>query len=370
MISRERAAYLFLSLLQAKTGSSVLSRLGDLSPEDVMEMPAAELADRMNMTERASKILFDLKRDFDAHETYERLKQKGIELVTFADDDYPERLETIPDPPPALYVQGDLTKGPAVALVGSRKASPTGLDAARKLGQALCEREVCVISGLALGIDAASHEGALNGSGPTVGVLGCGIDVVYPRSNRDLFERVKSSGGIVSEYYLDEAPLPWRFPARNRIIAGLADAVVIVEAAENSGALITARHALESGRDVWAVPGSLGAGECKGSNKLLSDGAGVLWDVHEFLEEVASYPPAAVVNPGNRDAQQPLVPEELPHEEARVLADIGFEPAPVDALADRSGVEMRELLSALALLELKGYVTRDAAGAILRRPVG
>ena len=370
MIGRERSAYLFLSLLQAKTGSSFVSRLGTLSPVDVMEMTATELAARIKMTDRASKIFTGLKKDFDPQEIYEKLREKEVDFVTPIDEGYPGRLATIPDPPPALYVRGNVPNGPSAALVGSRKASPTGLEAARRLATALCERGVCVISGLALGIDAAAHQGALAGGGPTVGVLGCGIDVVYPRSNRGLYDRVEQSGGIVSEYYLGESPLPWRFPARNRIISGLADVLVVVEAAEKSGALITARHALESGRDVWAVPGPLGAAECRGSNKLLADGAGVLWDIPDFVEEVSPVSQAAPHEPERDGVQEPLVPDELPDEEARVLAGIGFEPTPVDAVAGRSGVEMRELLSALALLELKGYVARDAAGFLVRRPVG
>lgn len=368
MIGRERAAYLFLSLLQAKTGSSLVTRLGDLSPAEVLEMPAAELSGRVKITPRVSKIFDELKAEFDSEEIHEKLRERDIQFVTPADAEYPERLATIPDRPPALYVQGALPEGPAVALVGSRKASPTGLEAARRLARALCGRGVCVVSGLALGIDAAAHQGALAGGGPTVGVLGCGIDVVYPRSNRALFGRVRQSGGIVSEYYLGEAPLPWRFPARNRIIAGLADVLVVVEAAEKSGALITARHALESGRDVWALPGPVGAAECRGSNKLLSDGAGVLWDIPEFVEEVAPAPTPD--ERGDGGGQPSPVPEELPPDEARILANVGFKPAQVDVVAARSGVEMRELLPALALLELKGYVARDAAGAIVRRPVG
>ena len=377
-IGEERAAYLFLSLLQAKTGSSIISRLGDLSPVDAVRMTAAELAQRVKMTDRASKIFTGLKGEFDARAVDERLRSKGLRFTTPADADYPERLIGMPDLPPALYFKGRVPEGPAVALVGSRKASPTGLSAAGRIAQHLCERGVCVISGLALGIDAAAHGGALEGGGPTVGVLGCGIDVVYPRSNRNLFGRVEQSGGIVSEYYLGEAPLPWRFPARNRIIAGLADVLIVVEAAEKSGALITARHAMESGRDVWAVPGPLGAAECHGSNKLLSDGAGVLWDIQDFLDEVAPAQPAAFQAAVSRHAAsrhapagngpESPVPAELPSEEANVLGGIGFEPTPVDEVAVRSGVAMYELLPALALLELKGYISRDSAGAFVRNP--
>ncbi|MGF1472039.1 MAG: DNA-processing protein DprA [Rubrobacteraceae bacterium] len=177
MTGKERAAYLFLSLLQARTGSSYTSRLGDLSPLEFMNLNPDQIAGRVKMTERATGIFAALKAGFDPERLERELEAKGARGVTLADKDYPEPLVDIPDPPPALFVAGRIPEGPAVALVGSRKASPTGLDSARELGRALGERGVCVISGLALGIDAAAHEGVLAGGGTTVGVLGSGIDV-------------------------------------------------------------------------------------------------------------------------------------------------------------------------------------------------
>ena len=188
-----------------------------------------------------------------------------------------------------------------------------------------------------------------------------GYIVVYPRINRHLFDAVRRHGALVSEYFLGEAPLAWRFPARNRIIAGLASTVVVVEAPEQSGALITARHGLEAGRDVWAVPGPPGLRECRGSNALLADGAGVLWDVPEFVEAVA---------PRGEVGSEPLpsvVPDGLPETEAAVLSGVGLEPRGVDAVARLSGVEMPEVLPALAMLELKGFVCRNAVGTYVRR---
>ncbi|MCA1688651.1 MAG: DNA-processing protein DprA [Actinobacteria bacterium] len=366
MTASERTAYLFLSLLQARAGSSLISRLGDIPPAAVLEVPSAELAERMELSEKASRLLEELRRDFDPEAVGGSLSEKGISVLTLVDAGYPERLKEVPDPPPALFGDGKIPGATAVAIVGSRKASATGIETSRVLGRALGERGVCVVSGLALGVDAAAHEGALEAGGPTVGVLGCGVDIVYPRSNGRLFDRVKKNGAIVSEYYLGEAPLAWRFPARNRIIAGLCDAVVVVEAPQKSGALITAHHALECGRDVWAVPGSLTAQECRGSNKLLADGAGVLWDIEEFVDVYA----AGVGEPAMGDASpggDPPLPAELPETEATVLSGVGFEPTEVDAVAGRSGVEMPELLPALALLELKGYVTRNSGGAFVRR---
>jgi len=374
LAGRDQASYLFLSLLQARTGTSFVSRLGDVPLTAVPEMSSAELGQRVRMTERAARAFEDLRRDFDPGAMIGELERRGISMLTPADAGYPPRLTKVPDPPPALFVDGTLPEAlrdelpEAVAVVGSRKASPSGLDAARRLGGALGERGVCVISGLALGIDAAAHEGALEAGGSTVGVLGCGIDVVYPRSNHRLFGKVRESGALVSEYHLGEAPLAWRFPARNRIIAGLCGSVVVVEAAEKSGALITARHALDAGGDVWAVPGPLGLAECRGSNKLLADGAGCIWDVAEFVEAIAPVPAGGIV-----PLEKPLdvsLPAGLAPGEAAALAGVGFEPTEVDAVAGRSGLKMQELLSALGLLELKGYIHRDGSGAFVRRPAG
>jgi DNA processing protein len=363
----DRTKYLFLSLLQARVGSSLVSRLGNLAPEALLETPFAELAERGRTSEKASRAFDELQRDFDPDAMEDRLAAKGIKAVTLVDEGYPRSLRNIPDPPPALFVDGEVPETVTVALVGSRKASATGIETARALGLALSERGVCVVSGLALGVDAAAHEGAIRAGGPTVGVLGCGIDVVYPRSNRSLFESVRAHGALVSEYYLGEAPLVWRFPARNRIIAGLAGTVVVVEAPEHSGALITARHALDAGRDVWAVPGPPGVSECRGSNGLLADGAGVLWDIPEFVD--AMVPENEGQIPSGVDGGNVSLLAGLPETEAAVLSGVGLDPRGVDVVARRSGVEMPEVLPALALLELKGFVSRDGVGAYVRRAV-
>jgi DNA processing protein len=363
----DRAKYLFLSLLQARVGSSLVAHLGNLAPEAVLRMPVVELAGRSKISQRASRAFGELQRDFDPGRMQDRLAAKGIEALTPVDEDYPGPLRSIPDPPPAVFVNGAVPDTVSVALVGSRKASATGIETARALGLALAERGVCVVSGLALGVDAAAHEGAVEAEGPTVGVLGCGIDVVYPRRNRGLFQSVRRHGALISEYYLGEAPLAWRFPARNRIIAGLAGTVVVVEAPEHSGALITARHALDAGRDVWAVPGPPGVRECRGSNGLLADGAGVLWDIAEFVDAMAREYRVPVTG-GASGSALPL-PAGLEDTEAAVLYGVGFEPRGVDAVAKRSGIEMPEVLTALALLELKGFVSRDGVGSYVRRAV-
>jgi DNA processing protein len=369
----ERAAYLLASLVQARVGVSLMARLGDAPVTALLELSAREMVGELGVTDRAAREVEEARACFDPSETVAALETIGASVLTPVDPGYPERLQQVADPPPALFVRGRLPEvrpaGISVAVVGSRKATVGGVAASRNVGRRLAERGVCVVSGLALGIDAAAHAGALEVSTPgvaSVGVLGCGIDVVYPRSNRGLFEGVMARGALVSEYYLGEPALPWRFPARNRIIAGLSEAVVVVEAAERSGALITARYAMETGRDVWAVPGPVGADESRGSNRLLSDGAAVLWDVDEFLEAVAPkrYDAAEVAD---QDVLE--TPAELPEGEALALGGVGFEPAVADVVSVRSGVGMKELLPALALLELKGYVARDDSGAFVRRAV-
>lgn len=332
-------------------------------------MSAAEVAERARLSPKARAGFEQIRDAFDAREVLRPLEERGISAVTLADEGYPERLREIPNPPPALYVDGELPSGPVVSLVGSRRASATGVENAREIGRALGERGVGVGSGLVLGVDAAAHEGALAAGGPAVGVLGCGIDVVCPKKHRALFERVKNGGAVVSEYYLGEAPLQWRFPARNRVISGLSEIlseiVVVVEAAEKSGALITARHAVEAGRDVWAVPGPIGVRECRGSNRLLGDGAGVLSDVSEFVETIA--PHELTLEAAEADSNAVELGEPLPEAEMRALRGVGFEPSRMDEISRHSGVGMKELLPALSRLELKAYVVRDAAGAFVRR---
>jgi len=210
----DRAKYLFLSLLQARVGSSLVSHLGNLAPEAVLRTPVAELAGRAKISGKASRAFEELQRAFDPGRMLDRLAAKGIEALTPVDEAYPGPLRSIPDPPPALFVNGAVPDTVSVALVGSRKASTTGIETARALGLALSERGVCVVSGLALGVDAAAHEGAGEAGGHTVGVLGCGIDVTYPtkyKRSRATLSRsalrgahttIRSKEGLAMEYNL------------------------------------------------------------------------------------------------------------------------------------------------------------------------
>jgi DNA processing protein len=283
----------------------------------------------------------------------------GARIVTLPEPDYPPLLAQIIDPPIALWLRGNVEAlaRPAVALVGSRRAGPASLETARRLARALGEAGVVVISGLARGVDAAAHRGALESGGGTVAVLGSGLDITYPREHAGLAREVADQGCLVSELPPGTPPLAWHFPLRNRLISGLARAVVVVEASERSGSLITARMALEQGRDVLAVPGSVASGCHRGCHALIKDGARLVENVEDILEEVGWAPAgkAAFTQTCNVNRDNGLV--------AMMLQG---EPVTADLLASRTGRAAPELLTELGRLEVEGRVGRIGSGFWVR----
>jgi DNA processing protein len=302
------------------------------------------------------------------------LASVGGRLVALGDAEYPARLMELADPPACLFVRGralELGVLRPVAIVGSRTCSPAGLEMAAALGAALAAAGSCVISGAALGIDAAAHGGALHAGGPTIAVLGCGIDVVYPKSNRELFERLAHGGTVLSEYPPGTPPEPFRFPARNRIVAGLASAVVVVEGANGSGSMITAELALDIGRDVLAVPGPVTSDLSDVPHQLIRDGATLIRGPEDLLadlgiEEPAVGPLRSTAPGSDGDAGPPgaggghatrlgSVPKELRVDAGRTLAAIAGRTAP-DDLATRLGLPLPRVSGLLMELELAGLV--------------
>jgi DNA processing protein len=271
-------------------------------------------------------------------------------LLTLADAAYPQALLTTSDPPPALFAIGrvELLNRPAIAIVGSRNATPTGVSNAEGFAGALARVGLTVVSGLALGIDAAAHRGALAaGDASTIAVVGTGIDVVYPTGNRALTAEIRSRGVVVSEFALGTPAVAHNFPRRNRIIAGLARGVLVVEAALRSGSLITAHIAAESGREVFAVPGSIHSPLARGCHRLIRDGAKLVESAQDVLEELGI---AAAAKPVAAAADPDLYPE--------LLELLGYDPVDLDLLAQRSGRDAGELAGALLELELAQYVVR------------
>jgi DNA processing protein len=289
----------------------------------------------------------------------------GIRLIKLNDADYPPRLKEIYDPPPVMWMAGEIVPEDraAVAIVGSRGATEWGRRTAGKISADLAALGVTVVSGNALGVDAAAHRAALEAGGRTIGVLGCGLDVLYPRPNRDLVERVPRQGAILSEFPLGTEPKPGHFPQRNRIISGLSAAVLVVEAGEKSGALITARMALEQNREVLAVPGRAGSIKSRGTNALLRQGAALVETAQDVLEavgrqlEVAA--PAPGTKPGRNEATRTkTVPAKpvLTGDEGAVFDILGEEPLHVDDLGRRAGLTPVGLAPILLNMELAGLV--------------
>jgi DNA processing protein len=291
----------------------------------------------------------------------------GLTLLAYHDPDYPRLLWQIPDPPIGLWVRGDPAAllSPAIAVVGARDATPAGLDAARRIGRDIAEAGLTVVSGLARGIDAAAHAGALEAGGTTIAVVGCGADVVYPSGHVGLAANVAAAGAIVSEFPPGTPPLPWHFPLRNRIISGLSRGVVVVEASERSGSLITARAALEQGREVLAVPGGIASGRHRGCHRLIKDGARLVETVEDVLEQVGWVRPAPftsspVAAAAAGDGHKLLCDNDLESIMAR------GETYGLDDLVERTGLPVPELLGELARLEIAGKVTRMAGGGFVR----
>jgi len=283
-----------------------------------------------------------------------RLATSGARLVTFTSTDYPKSLFEIPDPPPFLYVRGELRcHETAVAIVGSRRATAYGLQTTARLAESLAAHGVTVISGMARGVDTAAHKGALAANGRTIGVLGCGIDQVYPPENRKLFQEMAERGGLVSEFPLGTLPLAENFPRRNRIISGLSRGVLVVEAAEKSGSLITAQYALEQGRDVFAVPGNISFATSRGSNRLIKQGAKLVDCVEDILEELpgfAEMPESAGLQPAVRSFS--LTPKE-----AAIYEVLARSPLHIDDIIAQTELTAAEVSSMLLHLELKGAIT-------------
>lgn len=328
--SRSRASACFREIRQGNPAVSLEVLLDCLEIED-----EASVADRARQ---------------DARHALDRAVRTGMQPIAWFDERFPAMLNCIPDPPPVLWVQGDpaVLARPAVAIVGSRAASAYALAVGSRLAGELAERGIVVASGLARGVDSAAHRGCLDGGGRTVAVLGSGLDRIYPQEHEPLAETISKNGIVISELGPGAPPAQEHFPLRNRIISGISLAVVIVEASEKSGSLITARYALEQGRDVMAVPGSVLTGRNRGSHSLLKDGAKVVESAADILEEIGWPDGHGAASPRKLLNVDPL----LAHMEAG-------EAYQLDELVSGTGFTASKLLPRLTELELLGLVTKS-----------
>jgi DNA processing protein len=291
-----------------------------------------------------------------------RAEAEGIHALPWNDPQFPTLLGAIPDGPPVLWYRGRLSTldAPAVAIVGSRAATSVSIDTAARLSSDLAARGIVVVSGLARGVDSAAHRGALT-VGQTIAVLGSGVDCIYPPEHAPLATQIAQAGVVLSEYPPGTAPLPHHFPMRNRLISGLSLAVVVIEASEKSGSLITARCALEQGREVMAVPGNVLSGRNKGGHALLKDGAKIVETADDIVEELGFGPmPSRPVDGGTSASKTARSADPV----LRVMeADQAYD---LDALAFSSGLDVRRLLPRLIELELAGLVRRQGGGRFVR----
>jgi len=303
------------------------------------------------------------------NETLERsLEWLGHEqnhCLALDDAAYPELLKAISYPPMLLFVRGNINclSLPQLAMVGSRNPTPTGLDTARMFARHLSVSGLAITSGLALGIDSASHRGALDAGGITIAVCGCGLDRVYPARQESLAESIVETGALVSEFQPGTPPSRKNFPQRNRIVSGLSVGTLVVEAARASGSLITARHAAEQGREVFAVPGSIHSPQSRGCHQLIRQGAKLVESAADIFEELGALV-GALAETGERDDTQTTATPvaEQDHSHQQLLSTLGEETLPIDTLAERSGLTAREVSSMLLILELQGLVQTAPGG--------
>jgi DNA processing protein len=313
------------------------------------DAPRSRLSEA-GLDERTVAAIADERLRLSPQELLDRCGRAGLRASIWGDPDYPPRLKELPLPPPVLYARGGLSEadGLAVAIVGTRKTTAYGREAARMFAGVLAAGGITVVSGLARGIDAEAHAAALERGGRTLAVLGCGADVVYPPEHARLSRRISENGALLSDYPPGTPPDAANFPPRNRIIAGLALATLVVEAGEESGALLTARYAADYGRDVFAVPGSIFSPASRGCNRLISDGAAPAVSPEDLL--------AALDLPRIAPAlQMRMTVPESPVEE-KILAALGSEPMHIDRLRASVGLPVETVSGALAMMELKGMV--------------
>lgn len=325
----------------------LLDAFGDLA---TAWCAAPEALREAGLDKRSIEQLLAVRTGMDLDVVLERLDQLGTQVLTWEDAAYPSNLRQIAHPPPVLYVKGTLLPADewAVAIVGTRQASPYGREVARELSRGLATNGVTVVSGLARGIDAVAHRTAVESGGRTLAVLGSGLEHIYPPEHQTLAEDIAKAGAVISDYPPQTRPESNNFPPRNRIISGLAKGVIIVEAGEGSGALITAEFATSQGREIFAVPGSILQRSCRGTNRLIQDGARVVLGVEDVLEALN----LTLVT--EQKAARTTLPADPT--EQKLLQCLATEPQHVDEIGAQLGLPIAQVTGTLALMELKGLV--------------
>ena len=351
--------FYWLSLsLTPGVGSILIKRLLERfkTPEAIFRAPEKELLKIEGLGEKVAGEIRKGPLEKRVEREFNLLKESGGTILTFKDEAYPKRLRDIYDPPALLYVRGELRKEDelAVAIVGSRKTSPYGRWITEKVSQELVHQGITIVSGMARGIDSIAHQGAISRGGRTVAVLGCGVDIIYPYENRNLFYQIIDQGAVLSEFPMGSKPEGGHFPRRNRIISGLSIGVVVVQASSKSGSLITAKYALEQGREVFAVPGNVGAEGSRGTNQLIKEGAKLVESSGDILEEI--FPQWSRENETAQKVEP--VMRDLDKDELILYQLLGETPMHIDVIIRESRFDPGRVSSLLLGLELKGHISQ------------
>ncbi len=353
----EHEAYIALNMMERIGPVGVRSLISELgSASAIFEAPKEALQRAGGIGPEIAASLVRQRETLPLEAELARAQETDTRIITPLDDEYPEALRQIHDPPLALYIRGRLRPGDqqAIAVVGTRRATHYGMDSARKLSYRLGKAGVCVLSGLALGIDTAAHEAALRSGGRTVAVIGSGFDHLYPEENRSLAERIAGQGAVMSEFPFARKPDKTTFPMRNRIVSGMSKGVLVVEAGRRSGATITANQALSQGRSVFAVPGRIDSYASMGTNALIKDGAYLVTgagDILEHFELLFPLETGSQAHPAKLSVQPDMSPDEVTLVDALADGEMG-----IDALIRGSGISPAKVASLLVSLELKKVV--------------
>jgi DNA processing protein len=357
--SMDEEIFLWLALsLTPGVGSTLMRRLLDQfkTPEAVFHASTKELLGIEGLGEKVAEEIRKGPLKKVVEKELFSLRKVGGRVITLKDEEYPNPLKDIYDPPALLYIRGELKKEDefAVSIVGSRKTTPYGRWFTEKVSQELAHQGVTIVSGMARGIDSWAHWGAISGGGRTIAVLGCGVDVIYPSENRDLFTKIIERGAILSEFPMGSPPEGGHFPRRNRVISGLSIGVVVVQASEKSGSLITAGYALEQGREVFAVPGNVGTEGSRGTHRLIKEGAKLVESSEDILEELLPQ-----WRKGREVAPTIEIPKPDLTEEERVLYELlGESPLHIDTIIRESRLDPGKVSSLLLNLELKELISQ------------
>jgi len=362
----EREAMIALNLVGTIGGmkmAALMERFG--SARDSLHASGSALRDVVGIGPVTAERIAAVRDGKLLTEELTKASKLGVTILTLLDPEYPERLRTIDYPPPVLYVRGAILPCDelSLAVVGSRRGTTYGRRVARHLAGEAAGAGFTVVSGMARGVDSEAHRGALQRGGRTLAVLGCGVDVAYPPENAKLADEIAGNGALVSERSLGTRPFGQNFPARNRIISGLALGVVVVEAGERSGALITARFAADQGREVFAVPGDIANPLSRGTHRLIKDGARLVEGMDDILDELG-------IDPSRLGRQGATGGACLPVAEKRVLEALGFSPTSADDIVHETGLAPQDVAAALGSLELRGLVERSFGGYVRRSKEG